>query len=171
MLFGDPDDFAIEAEPDTKPTSTFVWGHMRLWCCGKAFGNFHEADCDLSDPQGTMSHLANHLDAIASPFLAGLDDQAAWDFLDRALFLDVGQSAEEVELDADAWSRHNFLTNAGEAFDGYKSFVYRLDRDTLRILFRRSDEALIGCTVTSTGYVAAVRQFERWCNEIIGKKL
>jgi hypothetical protein len=169
MLFGDPADFAIEAEPDTKPTSSIVWGHMRVWCCGKAFGNFHETDCGISDPQVHMSRLANHLDALASPFLSALDDQAVWDFLDRALYLDVGQSAEDIELDAEAWGRHDFLTNAGEALDGYKSFIFLRDPETLRVLFRRSDEALVGCTVTSTGYVAAVKQFERWCTEIIGK--
>jgi hypothetical protein len=170
MIFGDPADFAIEAEPDTMPTSSIVWGHMRVWCCGKAFGNFHESDCGLSGAQVRLSELANALGALTSPLLAGLDDQSAWDFLDGALYLDEDRSDEEVQLDADAWSRHNFLTNSSEAFDGFKSFIYMRDRETLRILVRRSDEILGAHTVTAAGFVTAANQFEQWCNAIVSKR-
>ena len=44
MIFGNPEDFAIEAESDatdTSPAGT-VWGHMRIWCRGVSFGDFKE---------------------------------------------------------------------------------------------------------------------------------
>ena len=168
MTFGNPSDFALEAESDATPRSPpgTVWGHMRAWCCGRAIGRFDELHCGLSGVQRELSRIADRLNLLVSPLLSGLSDESAWEFLDTALYIDDGRPDEDVELDADAWSRHSFLTNSSEAFDGYKGFIFRRDSESLRILVRDSDNLLLAFTVTSAGYVSAVRDFERWCKAI-----
>jgi hypothetical protein len=168
MTFGDPSDFAVEAESDGAPTSPrgTVWGHMRVWCRGQAVGRFEELHCGLLGAQRELSKIADRLELLASPLLSELTDESAWSFLDTALYVDDDRSDEDVELDAEAWSRHSFLTNSSEAFDGYKGFIFRRDADALRILIKGSDDLLLGFTVTTEGYVSAVRSFERWCKAI-----
>jgi hypothetical protein len=170
MTFGDPSDFAVEAESDAKPTSPrgTVWGHMRVWCGGRAIGRFDELHCGLSGAQAELSRIADRLDQLVSPVLSGLTDESAWKFLDTALYVDDERSNEDMELDVDAWSRHSFLTNSSEAFDGFKGFIFRPVADSLRILVRGRDDRLLAFTVTTGGYIAAVREFERWCNAITG---
>jgi hypothetical protein len=153
MTFGDPSDFAVEAESDGTPASPrgTVWGHMRVWCCGRAVGRFEEPHCGLSGAQLELSEIADRLDLLVSPALSKLTDESAWNFLDTALYVDDVRSDEDVELDAEAWGRHSFLTNSSEAFDGYKGFIFRRDPDSLRILIKGSDELLLAFTVTAAG--------------------
>jgi len=168
MTFGDPSDFAVEAESDAtlaSPRGT-VWGHMRVWCCGRSIGRFDELHCGLSGAQLELSRIADRLDALVSPMLSGLNDESVWKFLDTALYVDDERSDADVKLDADAWSRHSFLTNSSEAFDGYKGFIFLRDPESLRMLVRDPDDHLLAFTVTAAGYTSAVRGFERWCNAI-----
>jgi hypothetical protein len=169
MTFGDPSDFAVEVESDATPTSPrgTVWGRMRIWCCGRAVGRFEEAHCGLSGAQLELSEIADRLDLLMSPALSELTDEAAWHFLDTALYIDDDRPDENVELDSDAWSHHSFLTNSSEAFDGYKGFVFGRDSHSLRILIKGADDVLLAFTVTTAGYVSAARDFERWCRALI----
>lgn len=73
-----------------------------------------------------------------TPALDGLDPDEAFRRLDNALYLDTGQSTEQVAEDARRFFRFDFLTNGGESFDHTKSFLVNLG-DSVRLIFR--DEA------------------------------
>ena len=47
------------------------------------------------------------------PSLSLLDDRDAFEFLDRALYLDDDRSIDQVMADATRFSKFNFLTNGG----------------------------------------------------------
>src|SRR4051794_10065205 len=87
MLFGERTDFAIEAEvePDLTAPSA-VWGRMCIWCRGLRLGNFEESSCALDASFVGFAGISSHLDEIWDDELAGLDDQAAWNFLDGLLY-------------------------------------------------------------------------------------
>jgi hypothetical protein len=166
-VFGDPQDFAIEAVSDAGPASPAgtVWGHMRLWCCGRSIGDFDERDSGLSDAQTSLSELCRALEALESPSLSQLDDQAAWEFLDRKLYVDDARSDAQVAGDTAWWRRFEFVTNWGEPFDGYKGFIFRQSPVTLRIVARCPDNEMVGLTVTVSAFREAIAAFENWCVE------
>jgi hypothetical protein len=173
-VFGDPADFAIEAgvEPSLMPPSA-VWGHMRIWCRGVPLGDIANRHCALAGADWGVRKVVSNLDRLWAEELAGLDDVAAWNFLDGLLYgyrghveLPDDRTIEECRRDAAAWGRFNFLTNWGEQFDGYKAFILRPPGGPVRILSRRLPEGMgRGVEVSRDGFVAACEGFARWFEE------
>jgi hypothetical protein len=102
--------------------------------------------------------------------LAGLDDVAAWNFLDGLLYGYHGdvewadtRTLAEVRRDAVRWGRFNFLTNWGEQFDGYKSFLLCPPGESARVLSRRLPPHLgRGVSVSRQALVTAAAGFAAW---------
>jgi hypothetical protein len=86
-MFGDPNDFAIEAgaEPGLAPPSP-VWGHACVWCRGMPLGNIDDRHCGLAGTFHGFADLAEHVDELWNEKLVGLDDHALWNFLDGLLY-------------------------------------------------------------------------------------
>ncbi len=170
-VFGDREDFAIEAgvEPDNQ-TAGSVWGHMCVWCRGVALGNIDERYCGLFHAYQEFDGLAENLSSLWATELVGLDDVAAWNFLDGLLYGwhgDVRLSDERTTkecLQAPAqWWRFNFLTNWGEQFDDYKSFLLCPPGESARVLSRRlPDKMGRGVSISRPGFVEAASGFARW---------
>jgi len=173
MLFGKPEDFAIEAEvePGLRRPSA-VWGHMCVWCRGVPLGNIENTHCSLYHAFETFHWLSRHLNRLWDDQLNGLDDLAVWNFLDGRLYgfhgdlKDDTHTLEELKSDWANWSRFNFLTNVGEQFDGYESFILCPPGQSVRILSRRFPPHLgIAVNVTRPGFVAGAEGFAGWYQE------
>ena len=174
MLFGDRLDFAIEAEvePGLLAPSP-VWGRICVWCRGVALGDIEEACCALYPAYLGFRHLPERLDGLWSDKLEGLDDKGAWEFLDGLLYgcrddviAEDERTIEQCRQDWQLWSGHNFLTNWGESFDGYKSFILCPPDGSVRILSRGFPEQMgRGVSVSRTGVVLASQGFTRWFEE------
>jgi hypothetical protein len=175
-LFGDRADFAIEVgvEPDLKRPNP-VFGHMCVWCGGAALGNIDDHYCALYPAYCAFGSLASRIDRLWADEFEGLDDAAIYDLLDgllyggrfdspvqppSSLFDEAGRRSWAV------WGCFNFLTNWGEQFDGYKSFLACPPGGPARVL----SKAFIGHTgisvqVSPAGVVAATESFCRWFDE------
>lgn len=121
MLFGNPADFAIEAEvePDLALPSP-VLGRLRVWCRQTPLGNFDEAPCNLSPAFVGFQWRLGNLDSLWADDFLGLDDMAAWKFLDAVLYgydgtapIEDRRTAQQIQADWLTWRRFNFLTNWG----------------------------------------------------------
>jgi hypothetical protein len=173
-LFGDPADFAIEAgvEPDLTPPSP-VWGHMRVWCGGIPLGDIDDRHCGLYLPYLNFRSRARSLDELWDENLTGLSDREIWNFLDGRLYgfhgdveIEDDRTLDEVDADMVRYGKFNFLTNWGEQFDGYKSFLLCPPGKPLRVLCRRLPERIgLGLDVSRAGFTAASRAFVRWFEE------
>lgn len=173
-LFGSRAEFAIEAgiEPDLCPPST-VWGHMCVWCRGIALGDIEDRYCGLGSAYERLGEVVSSIDHLWAEELVGLEDVAAWNFLDGLLYgyhgdveLADARTLEECRRDAVRWGRFNFLTNWGEQFDGHKSFIMRPPSGPVRILSRRLPGNMgLSVEVSRDGFVAAVEGFARWFEE------
>ncbi len=170
-VFGDPTDFAIEAGVESdRHTAATVWGHMRVWCRGVALGNLDDRYCGLYQAYSEFVRLTANLDSLWADELTGLDDVSAWNFLDGMLYgyhgdieLADERTLEECERDAARWGPFNFLTNWGEQFDGYKSFLLCPPGDLARVLSRRLPEHMgCGVSVAQRGIVEATADFAQW---------
>ena len=170
-IFGDRDDFAIEAGVEfDRHTAGTVWGHMCVWCRGVALGDLKNRYCGLYHAYYEFAWLADNLGTLWAIELAGLDDLTTWNFLDALLYgyhgdvelLDTRTSAE-IGRDAKRWYRFGFLTNWGEQFDGYKSFLVCPPGDSARILSRRLLPLMgRGVQVSKSGLVTAATRFTAW---------
>ena len=170
-LFGDRADFAIEAgvEPDLHTAGT-VWGHMCVWCRGVPLGDLNERYCGLGHSYSEFAWRAHNLDHLWGDELVGLDDVAAWNFLDGMLYGYHGdvkvantRTLAECEYDAMRWGRFNFLTNWGEQFDGYKSFLLCPPGHSARVLSRRLPVHMgRSVSVSRQMVVDASARFARW---------
>ncbi|HEY2787299.1 MAG TPA: hypothetical protein VGJ05_20235 [Fimbriiglobus sp.] len=170
-VFGDRTDFAIEAgvEPALH-TAGIVWGHMCVWCHGVPLGKLNESYCGLYHAYSEFAWLADNLGTLWADELAGLDDVAVWNFLDGLLYGYHGEvevpdarTLEECERDAVRWGRFNFLTNWGEQFDGFKSFLLCPPGDTARIFSRRLPANFgRGVSVSRVGFETSSAEFARW---------
>jgi hypothetical protein len=170
-VFGDRADFAIEAgvEPDLHTAAT-VWGHMCVWCRGVALGDINNRYCGLYHSYDACAWLTANLGGLWADELGGLDDIAAWNLLDGLLYGYHGdvevpndRRLEECRRNALQWGGFNFVTNWGEQFDGYKSFLVRPPGDSARVLSRRLPEQLgRGVSVSRRCFVDASAGFVRW---------
>jgi hypothetical protein len=166
-MFGDPPDFAIEAgvEPRLAVPSA-VWGHMRVWCAGQPLGNIGDPFCALYLSYKLFGWTADHLEDLWDDALDGLSDREAWDLLDGVLYGRAGRDGrplERVARDYQRYDKFNFLTNWGEQFDGYKSFVLGPPGRPLRVLSRAFPESIgLGVDVSRAGFVRAARGFTEW---------
>lgn len=170
-VFGDRDDFAIEAgvEPDSH-TEGIVWGHMCVWCRGVPLGKLWERYCALYPAYYEFAWLADNLGRLWADELDGLDDVAAWNFLDERLYGYHGdvevpetRSLAEMRRDSQRWRRFNFLLHWGEQFDGYKSFLLCPPGENARVLSRRLPaHSGRGVGVTRQCITKAAADFVRW---------
>jgi len=174
MLFGNPADFAIEAdvEPNLSPPSP-VLGHLRVWCRQTPLGNVDEAPCSLQPAFVGFQWLLSSLDSLWADEFLGLDDMAAWKFLDAVLYgfdgatpIEDRRTPQQIQSDWLAWRRFNFLTNWGEPFRDWKAFLLCPPLDDARVLYSRLPEndghAL---RVTRKGIQGAAEAFVRWFGE------
>lgn len=176
MFFGESGIFKIEstAEPDPRFSvvpRTGVYGRIRLHFDEFQVGHFDEPCCALGP-------IAAHLSEKAAP------EYAAWDAslenltpveifarLDLLLFAYDHTSASLVDPfwvpeAPDGLKRCGFLTNASEAFNGWKGFLLAPpDEDLLAVIGVHSNQAIRHFRIPRSEYTSAVRHFELWLDE------
>lgn len=168
MLFGDRADFAIEADVESElQRPSAVWGHMCVWCRGVALGDINLRHCGLYVAYSAFDWLSANLYSLWADELAGLDNLATWNFLDRLLYgYHEGREIPDdrtVRCDWTVWGRFNFLTNWGEQFDGFKAFILCPPGGPVRILSARFPEHMgRGVQVSPNGVMTAAEAFARW---------
>jgi hypothetical protein len=143
---------------------------MCVWCGGVPLGDLNERYCGLFHAYSELTWLADNLQGLWAQELDGLDDVAAWNFLDGLLFGHHGdvpvaddRSIEECQRDSKRWGCFSFLTNWGEQFDGYKSFILCPPGEYARILSRSvTPPSVSGFSITRTGFKLATAGFAKW---------
>jgi hypothetical protein len=162
MLIGDPQVFGIECYHDPLPNDPgSVFGRMCIWVAGQPLGDINETSCMLNVTEGHLQHLLERLDSLDEPTLRSLGDREAFDFLDRALYLDDARTDEQIAEDSRRFGKFDLLTNGGESFDCTKSFVIG-ERDRLRILFEDEQRGFASARIGRATVILTVRGFLSW---------
>lgn len=140
MMFGDPSQFAIEAElepgPDYGPVQgKNLAGRIRVWIGNREVGRFDEPACWLGPPLLHLLRMRNIVDQLWDPSLENLSMDALFDRLDYLCFSSHRGKLltenwgkvewEEMERESEGFSQFPFLLNSSEAFDGWKAFLVR----------------------------------------------
>ena len=134
---------------------------MCLWVGGTPLGDIDEPACMLNVTEGHLQSLLQRLDALDDPAVRSLTDREAFDFLDRAIYLDDARSIEQIAADSARFFKFDLLTNGGESFDRTKSFLVA-NGESLRILFEDQQRGFASARVARADFVLAVRGFLAW---------
>ena len=170
VLFGDPADFAIEAEvdPGLLPPSA-IWGSMCVWCRGRALGDLSERGCALYHAYCGFRVFPDLLADRWEPGFANLSGAELYELLEGASWAEVADAGLEVPPDwrdrlrrgPDPW-RYRFLANWGEQFDRDAGFLVCPPGGAVLVLAERFADTN-GCVeVSRAGMLEAAELYVRW---------
>jgi len=137
---------------------------MCVWAGGHCLGDITEPGCMLNVTEGKLQSLLKRMDSLEDPALCDRADRDAFEFLDHALYLDNGQSFEQVQADSCRFRKFDFLTNGGESFDRTKSFVIA-DGDRVRLLFKDDRRGFASAHIDRDIFVRTIQGFLAWVAE------
>jgi hypothetical protein len=183
MLFGSPEQFAVEAMLEPGPEYGFIQGRnlagrIRIWAAGQAIGRFDEPACWLGPPCQHLVEMEKALDTLWDASFDGLGLDDIFDRLDYEYFgahrhrcIEEGWSSEvmarfDPEPTQVGANRFVFLIHSSEAFDGWKPFLVRPSEGNLVALVLEYDRPdIVALHFPTEACRQAVRAFARWFDE------
>ncbi|MEQ1751518.1 MAG: Imm42 family immunity protein [Prosthecobacter sp.] len=164
MLFGDPANFAVEAYHEIPKNfgASGLWGRMCIHIAGQMFGDISEQSCQLDHAILSLHSLSQRQEELWHEALDGKTDTEIFDFLDTALYKDVGRSREQMRSDWFHFGGFSFLTNWGEQFDyAPKAFIYSRHKLT-RVVWRVHDGQVEGADIASSDFSEVAEVAHNW---------
>lgn len=162
MIFGDCNDFAIEAKIEEHLTAPSApWSRMCIWMRGEMIGNLEDPHCGL-EAVFQFKDAASSLHNLWDDSLLGLGDVEIFRHLDQALYLDDDRSMEEIKADSRRYSRFNFLDNWGEMFDQVKAFIVAPPNEGIIIVFQQADYAISSAHIDRSKFMNSVASLVSW---------
>lgn len=165
MLFGSRNTMALEAivEPsgDFAPTlGANVVGRLRLFICGKEFGDFDEPSCVLRSVAEHLIEFGDTKKLLWHQAFVGKNAAQRFQLLDDALF-----RAAKLALPAKI-SDTVFLTNVSEAFDPLKSFLLSPPGGNIQVLLRGTASATVqDFEISPEDFFLVANKFMNWLKE------
>lgn len=162
MQFGSPSTFAIDCVHEPIPNEKgWVFGRMCVWIGGLRLGDLDVPACMLNVTAARLDGVIGRLSDLADPALEDLTDSQLYELLDKAIYRDDQQTPAQVAADAERFFKFDFLTNGGESFDGFKSFITG-GSGHVRILFVGLGSERVGARLDAVAFVATVTAFLGW---------
>jgi len=170
MLIGDPRIFAVEAYHERPEgfSAAGLWGRMCLHIGDLAFGDISEPTCQLDHAILSLHDLGRASHNLWHESFSGMSDEEIFEFLDTALYRDVGQSLEQMNSDWSRFGRFSFLTNWGEQFDpAPKCFVFSRDH-SVTVVWRDGEGTFGVASVPCSSFSEVAETTREWyCNQTI----
>ncbi len=159
MLFGEPNDFAVEIYHEPSSPSWLGFGRMRIFFQGISIGEIEEQHCSLFHAVERISEVAKALPTLWDTRFSQHTDEEIFSWLDAILF-----SGEISDTDEKNIHRFDFLTNTGEQFDDSKTFIVSCPDGNVRILFVK--EGKFGsATCQASTYLSVAASLYHWFKE------
>ena len=171
MLFGNPDEFAIEAYHEPQGPSWMGFGRMALHLPGVTLGRLSEEHCGLHDAAERIRGVTNRIRELWLPEFAGHSDAEIFALIDKELYVDYGQTETGIESGLRRYGRFDFLTNAGEQFDDIKAFILCDPKHFVHILHGDRKGVFRSSTCSLEPFVVACRTFLKWFDAEVGAKV
>ena len=161
MRFGDPQDFAIEAYHEPASPEWAGFGRMCIHVQGARVGDEREEHCSLFHAVDRFRDLSRSIDGLWDTGFAGLSDAEIFGLLDDALYI-------SSESRWDRFGKFDFLTNTGEQFDGFKTFIVCFPDRHVHILCQSRDDTFgFGVCRTAT-FRDVAESFVIWFDGQVG---
>ena len=163
MLFGNKDNFAIEAySEDDLTVPSAVWGRTCIWCSGEMVGDIQERCCALYTSANGFRWRAQNLDALWDESFDGLAADEVFNVFDRAIYVYEEGATEDIAADADRYWKFVFLTNWGEQFDPVKGFLAAQPGKEVLVIIQRPDATLLTSRIDRDWFCRTALGFAEW---------
>lgn len=171
MIFGNPQDFAIEVYHESSGPQWRGFGRLCLYIQGKRLGDIANDHCSLWHVTDRFRELSNpSLETQCGSALEVLWDESFAGLSEREIFALVNQAVYTGESSADParFYRFDFLTNTGEMFNGVKTFITCRPDGRVFILYEFGDGTFGSGSSRIEVYRAITDSFIRWFDEEAG---
>jgi hypothetical protein len=156
MLFGNPENFAVEIYHEPAAPERKGFGRMCINVDGTTLGNIAEAHVSLFHAVERILELSEGLHDQWHERFAGYTPEEVFSWLDAVLY--TGELADPN----DQAIKFDFLTNAGEQFDGFKSFIYCTPGGIVYVLFQDRHSRLFTPCCQSNEFRSVASQLQQW---------
>lgn len=119
----------------------------------------------LNTSEANLRDIVHIIDRYEGFELNDLDDSALFNLIKRRLYDDDDRTAQEIDEDADIYSRYNFLNDAGESFDSHMSFMVKCN-DVLRILFMDRNHNFNSFHIGAEYFIKVINECLEWIDDI-----
>lgn len=173
MIFGDPQQFAIEALLDGADSTcgpvsgNNIAGRIRVWMSGSDIGDFDEEHCWLGPVYMAMAEL--RLEKLWHPSFGDLSCDEIFDRLNLVKFAADRQGCgdnetlPDIESQGEQLARFTFLLNSSEAFDGWKSFlVHPPGSELMALVMTHGSPEVDVFRFSAEAFRSAVNAFGQW---------
>jgi hypothetical protein len=168
MKFGNPKN--IEVEVIIQPIQGFIgFGRIRVSVGNLELGDFSVERCSLHHPIEDLERLMNDASSQWDPSFEGMTENQIFKLLDGALFIDSGQSDDQVAADSERYSRFSTLTNTSEHFDGFKVFSY-CKSSTIHFVARLPSNDIKTSSCDLASFKQAVSELRSWFDGVCAEQ-
>lgn len=150
MIFGDPNDFAIEAYHEPYGPQYAGFGRMCIHVQGVSLGDVRDNHCSLFHATDRIREVAGDFESLGDASFAALSDAEVFALIDSEIY--TGETSKSGPSHAAC----DFLTGTGEMFDCAKTFIIFRPPDRVHILFQLRDDTFgsASCSVSTFRRVA-----------------
>jgi hypothetical protein len=159
MTFGYPTDFAIEAYHEPSGPEWGGFGRMCIDIQGVRLGDIRENHCSLYDATDRLRTAYPIIDSFWDASFLGLSDAEIFFALEQALYL-------SNPSDWERFGRFDFLTNTGEQFDGFKTYLVCRPGGRVHILYDRfKDDGIGSASCSAMTFRRVASSYVDWFDE------
>ena len=166
MLFGDKNVFGIEIYINPDQDGYDIWGRSCIHICGSQVGDIEDPHCGLNDFFVTLNSRAQSARGLVHASFQGLTDREVFEALRNHLYDGPERDLAVLRANATEFGKFDFLTNVGENFNDWCSFLFTRDHENLTILTQRFDETPLSFSVPMDAFEQTVRSFVNWMSSI-----
>lgn len=159
MIFGNSNDFAIEAFHEPRGPQWHGFGRLCIHIQGFRIGDIQDKHCSLFHVTDRCRELRETIDSLWDPSFAQLSNAEIFALLDQEIYL--GEPPKKSP-------QHNvfdFLTNTGEMFDGAKTFIFSRPAGRVHILYQFSDNVIRSGSCSVHNFRQATESYVGWFDE------
>jgi hypothetical protein len=135
---------------------------MALHIAGVTIGDVNEDHCSLAHAADVLRVLVGSIGSVWDRSFEDHSDAEIFALLDRELYVDYGQSEKDIETAQRRYGRFDFLTNTGEQFDNFKTFLYAHPSGSVHILYQKPNGSIGAAECRIDSFVAASKAFLQW---------
>lgn len=159
MNFGKPADFAIEAYHEPSGPEWGGFGRMCIYIQGRQLGDIRENHSSLFHAVDRFRELQTTIEALWDQSFGVMSDAEIFSTIDRALY------GSNDHPDWDRYGRFDFLTNTGEPFDNFKTFIICRPNVSVHVLYRLPSGTVGSAACPVQSFSSAAASFVSWFDE------
>ena len=156
MIFGDPNDFAIEAHHEPSGAQWGGFGRLCIYINGNAIGDIRDNYCSLFAITNRFRELPTEIGSLWSDRFTGLTDDQIFRVIDDVLYI-----GSDHDIGAN-FGRFDFLTNTGEMFNATKTFLYCESGSLVHLLYRVNDGVPQSGACDIELFTSTSNEYVRW---------